>query len=72
VEGIPELLDLVVAVLQIIVVLFLAYGAYLAICKTEGLPIADELVSVFRAPARGLWMGSIALADGKPSSRGVL
>lgn len=39
--GIADLLDLLVEALQFVTVLFLAYGAYLAIRRTDGLQITD-------------------------------
>ena len=41
-EGTPELLDLVIGVLQIIAVLMLTCGAYLATRKSGGPLIPDE------------------------------
>jgi hypothetical protein len=52
VEGIAELLDFVIGVLQIIAGLFLAYGAYLATRKTGELQISEAPTSSSAASPR--------------------
>ena len=52
-EAVPELLDLVVGVLQITTVLFLAYGAYLAIENTGATKILGEPPSASDASPQG-------------------